>query len=238
LSGDTVHVIAGVLIGRDGRVLIAQRPVGKHLAGGWEFPGGKLGTGEDRETGLRRELLEEIGIQVRRCRPLIRLHHAYSDRKILLDVWLVDSFVGEPQSLDGQCLRWCTRDELREVQLLAADLPVVTALRLPAVIESSAGPDFDILPIEAYASPAQHAGRSPQGRLIGVMCGSEAQARDAAAAGADFIALSRDIPAADLRRCCERIGRPVYAGGISLREAWELGAAGVIALTGSDRKTV
>jgi hypothetical protein len=155
-----------------------------------------------------------------------------------LDVWLVDSFVGEPQNLDGQCLRWCTRDELREARLLAADLPVVTALRLPAVIESSAGPDFDLVPIEAYAPPAQKAGRSPQDRLIGVMCGSEVQARDAAAAGADFIALSRDIPAAELRHCCERIGRPVYARGISLREAWERGAAGIVALTGSDRRTV
>jgi len=238
LSGDTVHVVAGVVVGRDDRVLIAQRPVGKHLAGGWEFPGGKLDPGEDRKTGLRRELLEEIGIQVRRCRPLIRLRHTYPDRTVLLDVWLVESFLGEPQGLDGQQLRWCTRDELGDAQLLPADRPVVTALRLPAVIDSSAGPNFEIVPIEAFAPQAQHLERAAPVRMTGVLCGSAAQALAAAAAGADFIVLSREIQAADARGCCESIGRPIFAQGVSLHAAWELGAAGVVDFKGSDRRIV
>ena len=116
---------------REGRVLIAQRPRGRHMAGRWEFPGGKLAAGEDPFAGLQRELTEELGVTVREARPLIRLRHEYPDRRVLLDVWEVTSYDGEPQALDAQALAWARPDELPKHDLLEADRPIVTALRLP-----------------------------------------------------------------------------------------------------------
>jgi 8-oxo-dGTP diphosphatase len=124
-----IHVVAAALIDAAGRVLIAQRPPGKHLAGGWEFPGGKLEAGEEREAGLARELKEELGITIEAPRPLIQVSHAYPSRDVLLDVWVVRNYRGEPRGLDGQALRWCTLEELDRADLLPADGPIVRALR-------------------------------------------------------------------------------------------------------------
>ena len=84
-----IHVMAGAIADREGRILIAQRPRGRHMAGRWEFPGGKLANGEQPLEGLKRELAEELGVSVRAARPLIRLRHEYPDRRVLLDVWQV-----------------------------------------------------------------------------------------------------------------------------------------------------
>jgi 8-oxo-dGTP diphosphatase len=124
-----IHVVAGALFDAAGRVLIAQRPAGKHMAGGWEFPGGKLDEGEDPLAGLKRELREELGIEAHAARQLISYEHAYSDRSVLLDLWLVTSFSGEPQSLDAQALQWVDVDALENVGLLEADRPMIAALR-------------------------------------------------------------------------------------------------------------
>jgi 8-oxo-dGTP diphosphatase len=110
-------------------VLIAQRPNGKHMAGGWEFPGGKLDAGEERFAGLVRELREELGVEVHAAEPLIAYEHAYADRRVFLDLWVVTHFSGEPQSLDEQPLRWVTLAELDNVGLLEADAPMIPALR-------------------------------------------------------------------------------------------------------------
>jgi len=130
-SRSVVHVVAGAVTDSAGRVLIAQRPAGKHLAGGWEFPGGKLEPGEERASGLARELREELGITIHHPRPLIRVRHSYPSREILLDLWVVRSYEGCPAGLDGQPLRWCSADELAAADLLPADKPAVRALRLP-----------------------------------------------------------------------------------------------------------
>jgi 8-oxo-dGTP diphosphatase len=130
-SPPEIHVIAGALSDREGRVLIAQRPRGRHMAGRWEFPGGKLDRGEEPLDGLRRELAEELGIVVREARPLIRLKHDYPDRRVMLDVWQVTSYEGEPKSLESQALAWASPDELPAHDLLEADRAIVTALRLP-----------------------------------------------------------------------------------------------------------
>jgi 8-oxo-dGTP diphosphatase len=124
-----IHVMAGALFDGEGRVLIAQRPAGKHMAGGWEFPGGKLEAGEDRYEGLRRELSEEIGIDVRAASPLISYEHAFDDRSVFLDLWHVTSYDGDARSLEGQSLRWVRVDELEAMGLLEADRPMIPVLQ-------------------------------------------------------------------------------------------------------------
>jgi 8-oxo-dGTP diphosphatase len=126
-----IHVMAGAIADREGRILIAQRPRGRHMAGRWEFPGGKLANGEEPLAGLKRELAEELGIAVREARPLIRLRHEYPDRCVLLDVWQVTAYDGEPKALDAQALAWAHPDELPKHDLIEADRAIVTALRVP-----------------------------------------------------------------------------------------------------------
>jgi 8-oxo-dGTP diphosphatase len=128
-------VVAGVLEDAAGRVLIAQRPAGRSLAGSWEFPGGKVAHGEDRLSGLARELEEELGIGVRRetARPLIRYLHRYPELEIDLDAWRVLAWDGEPRGLEQQALAWRAPETLLDIGLLPADAPIVTAIRLPPV---------------------------------------------------------------------------------------------------------
>jgi 8-oxo-dGTP diphosphatase len=94
-----VRVVAAVLRDASGRVLIAQRPPGRHMAGYWEFPGGKIAPGESGEQALTRELAEELGVSLRRCHPLLQLRHDYADRVVELDVFVVDDYGGEPSGL-------------------------------------------------------------------------------------------------------------------------------------------
>lgn len=124
-----IHVVAGALFDVEGRVLIAQRPAGKHMAGSWEFPGGKLEPGEDCFEGLKRELREELGIEAVRATPLISYEHQYAERRVLLNLWIVHEFAGTPQSLDSQALKWVSLAELDSVELLEADVPMIEALR-------------------------------------------------------------------------------------------------------------
>lgn len=99
-----LHVMAGVLQRPGGQVLITERPAGKHLAGFWEFPGGKLDLGEAPRDGLARELHEELGIQVIEAEPLLALPWRYDRKELLLDTWLVLAWQGIPQSLEQQAL--------------------------------------------------------------------------------------------------------------------------------------
>jgi 8-oxo-dGTP diphosphatase len=98
------------------------------MAGGWEFPGGKLNADEDRLDGLKRELSEELGVRVLEAAPVICYEHSYSDRRVRLDLWAVGRFEGEPQSLEGQALRWVEIAELEAAGLLEADRPMIPAL--------------------------------------------------------------------------------------------------------------
>jgi 8-oxo-dGTP diphosphatase len=121
--------VAGALFDGEGRVLIAQRPAGKALAGRWEFPGGKVDTGESEHAALRRELREELGVEVIAARPFMRLAHAYEDRDVELSLWIVERFAGEPRSLDAQALKWVSPAALAAEDILEADQPFVTGLR-------------------------------------------------------------------------------------------------------------
>ncbi len=221
-----VHVVAGVLRDGAGRVLLAQRPEGKHLAGGWEFPGGKLEPGEARIDGLRRELNEELGVTLQTARPLMRLTHAYPTRTIDLDVWLVTGFRGEPRPLDGQRLRWCERESLGDAGLLAADVAVVTALHLPERIATRTGPGYRIDDAQR-PGPAAPPGAAGAADLLGIRCASLPDAIAAVAGGADFIVLRRDLPASEITALCAAVAVPVFAHGIEPAQAWALGASGV-----------
>jgi 8-oxo-dGTP diphosphatase len=123
-----LRVAAAVLFDASGRVLIAQRPAGKYLAGYWEFPGGKLDACEAAEEALGRELREELGIELRRCHRLLELRHHYADRAVELEVFVVDESHGEPSGLEGQALKWVSVAELAQEHLLPADRPIVEAL--------------------------------------------------------------------------------------------------------------
>jgi 8-oxo-dGTP diphosphatase len=127
-----IRVVAAVLRDGCGRVLIAQRPPGKHMAGYWEFPGGKIAPGESSEAALARELAEELGVSLRRCHPLLQLRHDYPDRVVELDVFLVDDYGGEPTGLEAQALKWVAAAQLAGEALLPADRPIIDALNAAA----------------------------------------------------------------------------------------------------------
>ena len=126
---ETVLVVAVALVDPDGRVLIAKRPEGKPMAGLWEFPGGKIGAGEELEEALARELSEEIGVQMLASDHLMSLRHEYPDRHVEIDFFLVTQWQNEARGLAGQSLKWVTVDALAEVDLLPADLPVIGKLQ-------------------------------------------------------------------------------------------------------------
>ncbi|MBK1648520.1 Nudix family hydrolase [Rhabdochromatium marinum] len=138
-----IHVVAGVLSDAEGRVLIAQRPTQAHQGGYWEFPGGKREPEESPLAALKRELHEELGIEVVSSRPLIQIEHDYGDRRILLDVHRVLRYQGRPQGCEGQPLAWRAATALQPEDFPPADQPVIRALQLPplSLITPEGAPD-------------------------------------------------------------------------------------------------
>lgn len=133
-SGATraIHVVAAILI-QAGRICITRRREDVHQAGKWEFPGGKLEPQEDSLSGLKRELNEELGIEVLEASPFVRLSHRYAELDVLLDVWRVHSYRGSPHGRESQELRWANVQELQPEHFPAADRPVLRRLQLPAL---------------------------------------------------------------------------------------------------------
>ncbi len=128
-----IRVVAAALYDTHGRVLITERPAGKHMAGRWEFPGGKIASRESEREALDRELFEEIGIRVLQAHPLLQLAHDYGDRQVELSLWIVERYSGEAASHDGQRLKWVAPQALANEDILEADRPFIEALqRLPA----------------------------------------------------------------------------------------------------------
>jgi 8-oxo-dGTP diphosphatase len=123
-----LRVVAAALFDPDERVLLAERPAGKHMAGWWEFPGGKVGEGESDADALVRELREELGIEARAHREIATLSHEYADRIVDLVLWLVSSR-DAPSGLDGQQLKWVDCQMLGSERLLPADLPLIPYLQ-------------------------------------------------------------------------------------------------------------
>jgi len=123
-----VHVLVGLIANENGRWLVNQRRAGTHMAGLWEFPGGKSQPGEAPSAALRRELDEELGIDVVEAEAWFELVHDYPEKRVRLDIWRVRRYVGDVTPREGQVLRWVTVDELAGLPLLAADGPIVERL--------------------------------------------------------------------------------------------------------------
>ena len=126
-----VEVVAAVIRDRRGRVLLARRTEGRDLAGLWEFPGGKREPGETAEAALKRELREELGIEIETGAPLIRVPQAYPDKRLRLDVHEIHAWRGTARGLEGQALAWVPPHKLAEYAMPPADIPVVAALSQP-----------------------------------------------------------------------------------------------------------
>ena len=126
-----ILVSAVALIDRDGRVLIAQRPEGKSMAGLWEFPGGKIEGGETPEQALIRELYEELGIETwSSCRaPLTFASHRYTEFHLLMPLFVCRKWDGIPKSKEGQNLKWVYVNKLKDFPMPAADIPLIAILR-------------------------------------------------------------------------------------------------------------
>ncbi|TCZ84584.1 Nudix family hydrolase [Lysobacter sp. N42] len=137
----TVHVVAGVIRDARGRILLARRTEGRDLAGLWEFPGGKREPGESDEAALVRELREELGIEARIGAPLIAVPQRYPDKRLVLDVRLVEAWQGPARGREGQALAWVPEERLARYPMPPADRPVVAALREPAYYFVTPPPD-------------------------------------------------------------------------------------------------
>ena len=126
-----LFVAAAALIDVDNRVLIAERPAGKSMAGLWEFPGGKVGDGETPEAALRRELAEELSIDV--CEtclaPFTFASHSYPEFHLLMPLYLCRNWDGDIIPREGQRIKWVRASRLKEYPMPPADLPLIPMLR-------------------------------------------------------------------------------------------------------------
>jgi 8-oxo-dGTP diphosphatase len=126
-----VLVVACALIDPDGRVLIAQRPEGRSMAGLWEFPGGKIEAGERPETALIRELREELEIEVNAAclAPFTFASHAYPDFHLLMPLYICRRWEGTPRPVEAPAIKWVHPRDLNSTAMPAADLPLIPMLR-------------------------------------------------------------------------------------------------------------
>lgn len=128
---NTILVVAAALIDKDGRVLLAQRPPNKSMAGLWEFPGGKVEDGENPEDALIRELNEELGIDTwGSClAPLSFASHLYEDFHLLMPLFACRKWIGTPMAIEGQVLKWVSKNDLKNYAMPPADIPLIAAIR-------------------------------------------------------------------------------------------------------------
>jgi len=124
----TIDVAVAIIINAQQQILVNQRQSDKEHAGQWEFPGGKFEENEDVSLALIRECQEELGIKISSHSPLLVLTHNYPRKTVRLHVRTVNNYIGQPNSLEQQKLAWHSLDELYNINLLPADLPILHAL--------------------------------------------------------------------------------------------------------------
>jgi 8-oxo-dGTP diphosphatase len=127
----TTLVVTAAVIERDGRFLLTRRPQGVHLAGHWEFPGGKCDAGETLQSCMARELLEELQVKATVGEEVLTTTHEYDDRRVELHFFRCD-VSGSPVPLQGQEMRWVSRQDLRGLQFPPADQEVLRVLSGPS----------------------------------------------------------------------------------------------------------
>lgn len=123
-----VDVVAAVIVDAEGRLLLSRRPEGKHLAGLWEFPGGKREARESPEEALARELREELGIEIAASQPLMSLTHHYPEKSVRLLIHRVDDFEGQATGREGQRIDWFSKQAARALPMPPADRPILQLL--------------------------------------------------------------------------------------------------------------
>ena len=126
-----VHVAVGVIRDARGRILISLRHPDSHQGGLWEFPGGKVESGETLPQAMQRELHEELGIDVEGLEPLLEVSHDYGDKRVFLDIWLVNGFSGEARGREGQLIKWVSPEDLGDYEFPAANRPIIEKLLSP-----------------------------------------------------------------------------------------------------------
>ncbi len=137
---DGIPVAVGVLADERQQYLICRRPPHVHQGGLWEFPGGKVEAGESVEHALAREFREEVGVEIERARPLIKIPHAYPDKRVLLDVWWISRWRGRVRPRENQAMRWVPQAALREYTFPAANHAILMAIGLPSLYLISPDP--------------------------------------------------------------------------------------------------
>ncbi len=138
-----IHVAAAVIRDQQGKILITKRPDDKHQGGKWEFPGGKREAGESIEAALKRELYEELDIELIKADPLIKIQYNYPEYSVLLDVWQVHDFSGKAYGKEGQEINWIELAELQDYQFPEANLPILTAIQLPDICLITPEPRYE-----------------------------------------------------------------------------------------------
>lgn len=133
-----IEVAVGIVFNAVGHILVAKRHSHQHQGARWEFPGGKVELGESVGSALKRELLEEVGIQVIKHEPWLEVAHDYEDKSVLLKVHRVLSFQGEPVGREGQVVQWVAIEQLMTLPLLIANETIVSALLRVADVENPA----------------------------------------------------------------------------------------------------
>lgn len=138
IDEDHIHVVAAIIWHRQREhcFLIAQRQQGKHLEHYWELPGGKLEADESPWQGLRREIAEEIDIEVTRGVPYMQVYHRYPERNILLDTWIVEQYRGEVRAREQQALSWIGVGEIGQYSFPPADIPILDAIKCSVKAET------------------------------------------------------------------------------------------------------
>lgn len=126
---NNIHVAVAIIINSQQEVLIALRQAHQHLGGLWEFPGGKVETGETCSEALKREVKEELGLVIVNAVALVEVSHDYNDKPVLLDVWHVTEYTGEAYGAEGQTLRWCAKEDLGDVDFPIANKTIISAIK-------------------------------------------------------------------------------------------------------------
>lgn len=166
MSSGAVHVVVGVILNDAGEVLVTRRSSDVHQGGLWEFPGGKVENRESNRTALQREIFEELGLVIRKSRPFIKLHYQYPDKAVVLDVWLIERWSGEPYGKEGQPVNWVPVDKLTGIDFPPANEVIIRALQLPPLYLVCPGPGGDLDQFFADIDACTRAGA----RLLQLRC--------------------------------------------------------------------